>query len=113
MLIQIKNQDDIILLSLRKVSKKVDKKLLKGVFLMKRLNSINLEKVNGAFYLLWVPGYSDQTMRNAGIKIQKHFFIPDTYYSPYSENFVSFFEANLITYLVRAGLIKKKANSTR
>ena len=77
---------------------------------MKRLNSINLEKVNGAFYLPWVPGYSDQTMRNAGIKIQKHFFAPDTYYSPYSEKFVSIFEANVITYLVRAGQTQQKSS---
>lgn len=77
---------------------------------MKKLNSINLEKINGAFYLPWVPGYSDKTMLAAGIKIQKHIFAPDTYYSPDSGRFISLWEANVITYSVRNCLIPKRKN---
>ena len=54
MLIQIKNQDDIILLSLRKTIK--TKKLLKGVFSMRKLNSTELTKVNGGYY---IPFYKE------------------------------------------------------
>ena len=80
MLIQIKNQDDIILLSLRKTIK--TKKLLKGVFSMRKLNSTELTKVNGGYYIpFYKEKFSDKEFLLYGITHIHRSFGADTFYT--------------------------------
>lgn len=69
---------------------------------MKNIKLKELEKVNGSFYFPWFPGYSESEMEATGkIRVKKHFFAPNSYYSKDNNDFVNWFEAQCITYIAR------------
>ncbi len=108
MLIQIKNQDDIILLSLRKTIK--TKKLLKGVFEMKKLNSINLEKVNGTYF----PCFNKHTWEeyaSAGIFVENNWFSKSRFAVRTRDHRLQFIDYNLANSLVELSKLQQKARS--
>ena len=69
---------------------------------MKNLNLKELEKVNGSFYLPWWFGYSEAAMEATGrLKVQKHFFAPNSIYDKSSKDFIGWWVAQAITFAER------------